>query len=294
MVISRGRRLGVTASLLGMVIGVLLISWVLGSLLVRSVKSEVASVRAPGRDLTIATADGLSLAATYRPGRRSDAPAVLLLHGNGASRDQPAENAAWLSEQGYATLTIDFRGHGQSAAASHSFGWNESKDVRAAFEWLKHEQHDAPVAVIGISMGGAAALLGSNGPIPADAMVLQAVYSDIRHTIRNRMASMISRVPAILLEPLLSYQSRLRFSVWPSRLSPLDALRQYRGPVLIIGGARDSFTPPDETQRLYDAAPGKKMFWLAPDVDHEGISDLSSADYRARVLSFLEQTIGSP
>ena len=71
-------------------------------------------------------------------------------------------------------------------------------------------------------------------------------------------------------------------------------LRQYHGPVLVIGGALDRFTPPDETRRLYDAAPGKKTFWLAPDVDHEGVSDLTSADYRARVFSFLGQTIGSP
>jgi alpha-beta hydrolase superfamily lysophospholipase len=294
MVISRGRRLSIITCVLGVVIGLPSICWVLGSRMVRSVKSEVAPVRAPGRDLRIVTADGLSLAATYRPGRMANAPAVLLLHGNGASREQPADNAAWLCEQGYATLTIDFRGHGQSAAASHSFGWNESKDARAAFEWLKREQHDAPVAVIGISMGGASALLGGNGPIAADAMVLQAVYSDIRHTIRNRMASMITRVPAILLEPLLSYQSRLRFGVWPSRLSPLDALRHYHGSVLIIGGAEDTFTPPDETRRMYEAAPGRKTFWLAPGVDHEGVSDLSSADYRARVLSFLEQTIGAP
>jgi fermentation-respiration switch protein FrsA (DUF1100 family) len=64
--------------------------------------------------------------------------------------------------------------------------------------------------------------------------------------------------------------------------------------VLIIGGARDPFTPPDETRRLYDAAPGKKTFWIAPGVDHEGLSDLSSAEYRARVLSFLEQSISAP
>jgi len=287
-------RLGVPATLLVLVVGMLVISWLIGSLLVRSTHSAVEPARAPAQDLTIVTADGLSLAATFRPGRRVDAPAVLLLHGNGASREQTADNAAWLAVRGYATLTIDFRGHGQSSASSHSFGWNESKDVRAAFAWLKEKEHGAPVALIGISMGGASALLGDNGPVAADAMVLQAVYSDIRHSIRNRMASMISRGPATLFEPLLSFQSRLRFGVWPSRLSPLDALERYRGPVLIIGGADDPFTPPEETQRMFDAAPGPKTLWLAPGVNHEGISDLKSSDYRQQLLSFLERTIGTP
>lgn len=287
-------RLGVPATLLVLVVGMLVISWLIGSLLMRSTHSAVEPARAPAQDLTIVTADGLSLAATFRPGRRVDAPAVLLLHGNGASREQTADNAAWLAERGYATLTIDFRGHGQSSASSHSFGWNESKDVRAAFAWLKEKEHGAPVALIGISMGGASALLGENGPVAADAMVLQAVYSDIRHSIRNRMASMISRWPATLFEPLLSFQSRLRFGVWPSRLSPLDALERYRGPVLIIGGADDPFTPSEETQRMFDAVPGPKTLWLAPGVNHEGISDLESSDYRQQLLSFLERTIGTP
>ncbi len=287
-------RLGVPATLLVLVLGMLVISWLIGSLLMRSTHSAVEPARAPAQDLTIVTADGLSLAATFRPGRRVDAPAVLLLHGNGASREQTADNAAWLAERGYATLTIDFRGHGQSSASSHSFGWNESKDVRAAFAWLKEKEHGASVALVGISMGGASALLGENGPVAADAMVLQAVYSDIRHSIRNRMASMISRWPATLFEPLLSFQSRLRFGVWPSRLSPLDALERYRGPVLIIGGADDPFTPPEETRRMFDAVPGPKTLWLAPGVNHEGISDLKSSDYRQQLLSFLERTIGTP
>lgn len=294
MMAAIGRPLGAATAVIVAVIAFLVISWVLGSQLARSTNSAVTPARAPAEDFTIATSDSISLAATYRPGSRADAPAVLLLHGNGASREQTAENAKWLSDHGYATLVIDFRGHGRSTPAAHSFGWNESKDVHAAFAWLEQRQHNAPVAVLGISLGGAAALLGDEGPIPADAMVLQGVYSDIRHTIRNRTASMISRVPAMLFEPLLSYQSRLRFGVWPARLSPIEALRRYHGPVLIIGGASDPFTPPDETRRMYDAAPGAKTLWLAPGADHEGISELTSAEYRQQLLSFLVGSIGAP
>jgi len=291
---SSGWHLGIVPTLLVLTSALLLISWMLGSVLVRSVHSAVEPARVPAQDVTIMTADGLSLAATFRPGRSVSAPAVLLLHGNGASRQQTGGNARWLAERGYATLAIDFRGHGESSASSHSFGWNESRDVRAAFAWLKEKEHGAPVAVIGISMGGASALLGENGPVAADAMVLQAVYSDIRHSIRNRMSSMISRVPATLFEPLLSYQSRLRFGVWPSRLSPLEAIKQYRGPVLIIGGAEDSFTTPEETRSIFDAAAGTKAIWLAPGENHEGVSDLGTPEYRQVVLAFLERTIGTP
>jgi dipeptidyl aminopeptidase/acylaminoacyl peptidase len=288
------RSVGMGVALLSIAIGGLAISWLVGSVLVRSVNANVSPAPPPAQNLTILTADGLTLAATYWAGHKFDSPAVLLLHGNGASRMQTGDNAAWLAAKGYAALAIDFRGNGASAPSTHSFGWEESRDARAAFEWLVRKQHGARVGVIGISMGGAAALLGDDGPLPADALVLQAVYSDFRHTIRNRMASMISRVPAIVLEPLLSYQSRLRFGVWPSRLSPIEVLPRYRGPVLVIGGASDPFTPPDETRRIYQAVHGIHMLWLVPGESHEGLSDLRSEEYRERVLSFFEQTIGAP
>ncbi|MDP9424092.1 MAG: lysophospholipase [Pseudomonadota bacterium] len=200
----------------------------------------------------------------------------------------------WLSSLGYAALSIDFRGHGESELVERSFGLRESSDAQAAFWWIKQRQQGAPVAVIGNSLGGAAALLGPTGPIPADAMVLQAVYPDIRRAIRNRIADRLTTAPAYLLEPLLSYQSSLRFGVPPSVLSPVEALRRYRGPVFVIGGQDDRYTPPEETRELFAAAPGEKSIWLVPDRGHAAIGNLQDDQYRGRVEGFLQRTIGRP
>jgi hypothetical protein len=81
--------------------------------------------------------------------------------------------------------------------------------------------------------------LGASGPLPADALVLQAIYPDIRRAIRNRIAAFLPAPLAWALESLLSYQSRLRFGVWPDRLTPTAALAAYQGPVLIVGGEKD-------------------------------------------------------
>ena len=211
-----------------------------------------------------------------------------------ASRASTAPTAAWLSGLGYAALTIDFRGHGQSAMAERSFGLRESSDARRAFEWLKRRQHGAPVAVIGNSLGGAAALLGPSGPLPADALILQAVYPDIRRAIRNRIAARLGALPAYALEPLLSFQSKPRFGAWPGRLSPLEALRRYPGPVFVIGGEQDRYTPPAETRALFEAAPGRKRLWLVPGKGHAAIGELRDEDYRGRIARFLQATIGPP
>lgn len=267
-------------------------SWAAGSWIVRGKASMVAPAAPPANDFALASSDGTRLAATYRPGRRSDAPAVLLLHGLNASRQATAANAGWLSSQGYATLTIDFRGHGGSELRQRSFGLHEARDAETAFRWLKRRQRGAPVAVIGISLGGAAALLGEAGPLPADALVLHAVYPDLRTAIRNRIAQRLGTPAAYLLEPLLSLQSHPRFGVRASRLSPVEALRRYRGPLLVVGGLADRSTTPDDTRALYAAAPGPKALWLVPDLGHGPVSDLRTNAYRRGLVAFLAGTIG--
>ncbi|MCW3849122.1 alpha/beta fold hydrolase [Sphingomonas sp. LB-2] len=272
----------------------LALSWVMGSAMVRPEVSHPAAAMPPAHDLMIDSPDGLLIAATYWPGRTPQSPGILLLHGNGASRDQVAANAAWLAGQGYAVLTIDFRGHGESSQRPRSFGWFESRDTAAAFAWLKKTQRGAKVGVVGISLGGAAALLGENGALAADALVLQAVYPDIRRAVRNRLRASGGVIASYGLEPLLSYQSLPRYGVWPGRIAPIAALRRFHGPVLIIGGAEDRFTPPAETREMFAAAPGPKALWLVPGLDHGQVSGMDDALYRERLRNFFAARLGMP
>jgi dipeptidyl aminopeptidase/acylaminoacyl peptidase len=264
-------------------------SWLVGSALSRSTNQAVSEAVSPAFDVTIKSSDGLAIAGTFRPGPTDQAPAILLLHGNGGSRDAVTVTADWLTGQGYATLAIDFRGHGESAPADHSFGLFEARDARAAFDWLKQRQRGGRVGVIGISLGGAAALIGDDGPLPTDALVLQAVYPDIRAAIRNRLAGPLGKLVAAVGEPFLSYQSLIRQGVWPQRLSPLTAMARVKGPVLVIGGAADTYTPPTETRALFDATKSEKQLWIVPGLSHVGMSAASNDAYRAKVGAFFAQ-----
>jgi pimeloyl-ACP methyl ester carboxylesterase len=282
----------VVVGLIGMILVGLAASWTAGSIMVKGRHSGVSAAVSPSQDVRFQSQDGVSIAATFRPGKNDRSPAVLLLHGVGASRQATAANAEWLATLGYATLAIDFRGHGESSSEQRTFGFDEALDAQTAFAWLKRQQGNAPVAIIGISLGGAASLLGDAGPIQADALILQAVYPDIRHAIRNRIASRTIQVVGDLLEPLLSFQAPLRFGIWPSRLSPLAALPRYLGPVLVIGGEQDRATPPAETRAMFGAVRGDRTLWMVPTGDHAEICDLADVAYRTHVAAFLARTIG--
>jgi alpha-beta hydrolase superfamily lysophospholipase len=292
--LSRTRRIILCLLLLCLGLG-LLASWRVGTEMIWGRKpAKIVAAIAPASDFMIPTPDGMNLGATYWPGKNPNSPGVLILHGLGNSRAAVAANAAWLARQGFAVLTIDFRGHGQSSDAPHSFGLGESMDAQTAFEWLKKSQQGAPVGAIGISLGGAAILLGKDGPIRADAIVLQAVFPDIRRAIRNRIAAHLPAALAYAFEPLLSYQSPPRFGVWPEQISPLASLKSYKGPVLIIGGANDSFTPPSESREMLAAAGGHKEFLLLRGLNHYQAAGTKSDQYHAEILQFFTSTLGAP
>ena len=97
-----------------------------------------------------------------------------------------------------------------------------------------------------------------------------------------------------LIEPGLSLQALPRYGVWPGRIAPLAALRRFRGPVFVIGGGADRYTPPAETREMFAAAPGPKSLWIVDGLDHAAVSGTESDEYRARILGFLGGAIGRP
>jgi len=269
-------------------------AWLAGSLLSRPHPSAVPAPAPPGRVVRLIASDGVPVAASYWPGARPEGPAVLLLHGINNTRDRMRAQALWLNGLGYAVLAIDFRGHGESGAASRSFGLNEARDAAAALAFLRRGAPERKVGLIGISLGGAAALLGDDGPLPVQAMVLHAVYPDLRTAIVNRIARVTGRPLAYFGEPLLSYQSWPRLGVPPGRIAPIEGLRRFRGPVLIVGGTADPDTTLADTRAMYAAAPGPKALWLVDGADHIATSILWTGEYRRRVGAFFAGALGEP
>jgi uncharacterized protein len=111
----------------------------------------------PHVHVRLRTQDDIRLAATFLPGPRLDAPAVVMAHGFAAHRRKPAYAllADHLANHAH-VLSIDLRGHGSSAGQS-TLGDREAFDIEAAVAWLRARGHDR-VAALGASMGGTSLL----------------------------------------------------------------------------------------------------------------------------------------
>ncbi|MET7464863.1 CocE/NonD family hydrolase [Nonomuraea sp. NPDC005501] len=123
----------------------------------------------------------------YAPAGGGKAPAVLLAHGFGGSKDGMRDQAARLARDGYAVLTWSARGFGRSTGqiALNSPDY-EVKDVKQLVDWLAKRPEvrldgpgDPRVGIAGGSYGGSIALMTAAYDTRVDAIVPQITWADL-------------------------------------------------------------------------------------------------------------------
>ncbi len=212
---------------------------------------------------------------------------VLLLHPLRSDRTGMVERARFLKRAGYSSLLIDLQAHGETLGESISFGYRESASARSALDFLRSSGHCGKIAVIGVSLGGAASLLGAE-PLGVDAYVLEAVYPSIEDAIMDRLDLHLGFLGK-LAAPLLVRQIPLRLQIPINALRPVDAIQRVKAPVLIVAGSEDRHTPLPESRRLYDNAPEPKEWWVVQGAGHEDFHRFAAARYEERISAFLSK-----
>lgn len=258
-----------------------------GSILVAPSPHSVpdSALNLPHEAVLFPSESGSTLHGWYVAG--SGTGTVVLMHGVRANRLGMLGRAALLHEAGYSVLLFDFQAHGESPGEHITMGYLEALDARAAVEFAKKRKPGQFVGVVGVSLGGAAALLGAE-PLAVNALVLEAVYPNIGAAVRNRLEMRVGSF-AVLLSPLLLLQLKPRLGVDADDLSPQKQIARIRAPVLIIAGAEDRHTTIKDTEALYEAAPSPKSLWVVPGAAHVDFAAYSPSEYKIKVLSFLNE-----
>lgn len=259
-----------------------------GSLLIAPAPSEVGPIpdELPLSEVSFDSASGNRLSG-WLASTQSNCAAVVLMHGIRANRRSMLGRARFLFEAGYDVLLFDFQGHGESSGERITFGYLEKLDAMAAVAYMKAARPNAPVAVIGTSLGGVAAIL-STPNLGADAVIVEAVYSTIERAVRNRL-NLRFGILSKLLAPSLFVQMNARLGFGPEELRPIDHIGSIGAPVFVIAGSDDRRTFAEESRALFAQARDPKQFWLIEGAGHTDFHRYAGADYVARVLAFLRQ-----
>ncbi|MCB1095941.1 MAG: alpha/beta hydrolase [Verrucomicrobiae bacterium] len=210
---------------------------------------------------------------------------VLLLHAVRADRRSMVGRARFLGAAGYSTLCIDLQAHGESPGQHITMGYLEAMDAAAAVAFLRERFPNRLVAVLGTSLGGAAALMAKYDS-PPDALIVESVFADVETAIRNRMRMRFGGT-APLLAPLLICQIEPRLGIGPDRLRPVHAIANVRCPIFILCGSTDQHATPAESQALFSAASEPREFWQVIGAAHVDLHRFAGHEYERRIIEFL-------
>jgi alpha-beta hydrolase superfamily lysophospholipase len=227
-----------------------------------------------GAGATLATADGVRLAARWWEPASANGDAVVLVHGFAARMDQPAvgEVARHLVAAGHSVLTYDSRGHGESGGLC-TLGELERLDVDAAV--AAAAGHADRVVVVGTSMGGVAVLnyMAANSAITNGAGARGAVVVatparwEIPRTWRGAASVVLTQTgPG---RAMAARRFRTRLAVRPNRGEPpVERICQVATPVAVVHGLDDRFLPPAAATALFTAAREPRRLDLVPGMGH--------------------------
>lgn len=247
-----------------------------------------ADLHLPSESLTITTADGVRLAGwlLIPPAPRG---LILVQHGYGTCRADPLQLIALVFRGGYAVLSVDFRGHGESAGAC-TFGRDEPRDVRAMIEWATGDPRlrALPIGYFGISMGAAIGILTA-----AEEPRIRAIVSDSSYARVWPMVGRYQRLSYGLPEIPFGWVTGVCLTVALGTslfaLDPVRAARRLNCPLLIIHGGEDQSIPVRHARELYAASAGSRDLWIVPGASHVASIEYAPAAYAERVLAFFNR-----
>ncbi len=195
----------------------------------------------------------------------SPRPAVVVAHGFGGAKENHTEFAEFLAARGFAALTLDLRGHGQSGG---SLDESVLDDLGAALDLLSAQPGVDPARLIlrGSSLGGnlvvhAAVRFPQARAViavcPATEAMLLPLATSPDAMEETRRLGLTVRLDGPSFAAFLRAHD-LRRAV--ARLSPR--------PLLLIRAKGDETVPYQSTQDLYEAARQPKRLLLLEGGDH--------------------------
>jgi fermentation-respiration switch protein FrsA (DUF1100 family) len=241
------------------------------------------------------TSDGVQIAGWYIPsgnGSGPTGPTVVLAHGHGGNKSNMLPFAALLHEQ-YNVVIPDFRNHGQSGGSQTTVGVLEQNDLRAIVDWVHDNKKPEQIALLGVSMGGAAALNEAIADQHVDAVILDSTHATLANALQARLESQgyplsLPAAWSILLGSLIRTGQDI------SAVDPVERIRLYDRPVLIIVGGRDDAIGPTDGQALLDAFPkdrAESELKVCEDATHGEAVVTCRRAYAGWVLGFLERSL---
>lgn len=242
-------------------------------------RKESDSTPPPGAiDYEIAVEDGIQVGARFHMADKT-APNILFFHGNGEIVSDYDTIGPLYNEHHLSLLAVDYRGYGKSGGTPTATAM--MRDAHVIFKevrnWLKSEERNGPLVVMGRSLGSACALeLAASYETDIAGLIIDSGFP---HTV-----------------PLLNC---LGVDTQALGITEADGFRnfqkigQFAKPTLIIHAQHDQFIPVMIAEMLQvQCLARSKEFQMVPGADHNTILLRTGKEYFKNIKRFTDKIEG--
>ena len=241
--------------------------------------------------IQLRSVDNILLDGRFFPGVHSSL--VILANGYGDTQDQMLSIAEFLHHAGFSVLTYTSRARMPSGGRYVTVGAMEQKDVVSVVNYAagRSDVDASRIGILGISMGGASAILAAAKDKRLRAVVDDSAFSDGPRVIATAFEHFV-HLPAFPFAPITVAIADWRAGIDITRIRPVDVIAEISPrPLLIIHDQGDPVVLADNSLRNYAAAQLPKQLWLVPGSGHADAQIIAKAQYQSRVTSFFEAAL---
>lgn len=232
------------------------------------------------------TTDGLKLEGWYLKADSAKGT-VCLFHGHGGTKSGVFKEAEEFRKMGYNAFMIDFRAHGNSEGNTCTIGYDESEDVKLAYDYVK-DKGEKNMVLWGISMGASTITKAiKDYQLTPKKVILEMPFGTIEDAAKGRLK--IMGLPPQPLATLLTFWGGTEHGFWAFGMKPQEFVKDIHCPVLLQWGRNDPRVTKTEEDILFgNIGTSEKKFVIYETAGHESLCKKEPGKWNAEIAAFLK------
>jgi uncharacterized protein len=212
---------------------------------------------------------------------------VILFHGLGSSKSKIIPEAMSFFSLGYNVFLVDFRAHGGSEGNTCTIGYEESEEVKLAYDYVSRKEKN--VILWGISMGAATITHAiSQYDLKPSKVILEMPFGTLLGAVKGRVRTM--GLPAQPVSSLLAFWGGAEQGFWAFNHNPNEYAAKIQCPTLIQWGRNDARVTEEEVRSILNAIPVKqKKLVIYENSAHQSLFANETSKWEKTVKEFMTQ-----
>jgi len=232
------------------------------------------------------TKNNLTLEAWYAKTDSTPKGTVALFHGLNNSKSMSIQESNEFRYMGYNVMLVDFRAHGNSEGNITTIGWNESEDVKLAYDWLV-QKGENKIFLWGFSMGSVAVLKSvAENNLKVAGIILEMPFGSLLQHMKGRAPTF--GFPKQPFGVLVTFWTGVRRGFNGFKFNLNKYAEQLNCPVLYQWADKDIYVTEKEAETLFNhiGSRQKKMV-VYENAGHGSLVQQNSTKWRIEIEEFL-------